>query len=195
MLSGMAVWPGDAPVEIATRDAGEYRITGMSLSAHTGTHVDAPCHFLQGGAGVDGLELKTLVGPARVVRLNDVKQIGPVEIARLPLEGVERLLIDTCGSTLTGDGEFDTSFISLTSEGAHALVGRGVRLVGIDSLSVDLFDAPGHPAHRALMAAGVVIIEGLNLSGVPVGDYELLCLPLKMVDSDGAPARVVLREI
>ena len=191
----MTVWPGDVTVEIVPRDQGEYRITSMSFSAHTGTHVDAPCHFISGACGVDKLELQTMVGRARVVRLEGAKQIGAEEIALLPLEGVTRLLIAAGSGAPCRPGEFDTSFVSLTGDGAQALIARGVRLVGIDCLSVDLFEAPGHPAHHELMAAGVVIIEGLDLNGVPAGDYELICLPLKIENSDGAPARVVLREI
>lgn len=191
----MTVWPGDVPVEIITRDTGDYRITAMRLSVHCGTHVDAPCHFLPGGCGVDNLEPETLAGCARVVRLSGAKRIGPEEIACWPLEGVTRLLIATGDGVADCTEGFDASFCSLTGEGAQALIEKGIRLVGMDCPSVDLFEAPGHPAHRALMAAGVIIIEGLDLNGIPAGDYELICLPLKIENSDGAPARVVLREL
>ena len=195
LRSGMTVWPGDVPVEINTRDAGDYRISGMRLSVHSGTHLDAPCHFLPGGCGADKLELEALAGQARVVRLNGATRIGPEEIARWPLEGVTRLLIATGDGVADCTEEFDTSFCSLTGEGAQALIKLGIRLVGIDCPSVDLFEAPGHPAHHALMAAGVAIIEGLDLNGINAGDYELICLPLKIENSDGAPARAMLREL
>jgi arylformamidase len=191
----LPVWPGDVPVDLRrTQDRGlgdPCNTSALSLSAHCGTHVDAPLHYLDGGAGVDALDLGVLVGPCRVADAGD----GTLDAARLAAlglpRGTERLLLRTQapGSPPTAgeaDGGLDVS-------GAAWIVAAGIRLVGIDRLSIAT-GATTDESHRLLLRAGVVIVEGLALSGVAPGAYELACLPLKLQACDGAPARVVLVE-
>lgn len=190
----MAVWPGDPPVtleRVRSMDDGERNnLSNMACSVHIGTHVDAPLHFVAGAADVSSLLLETLIGPARVLELPDVDAITAESLAHSDLQGVERLLFKTRNGQLRQD-EFDASFLALTLDAAQWVIEHGVRLVGVDYLSVERFGGDGS-VHRALLGAGVVVVEGLDLRAVPPGDYALTCLPLKLVGSDGAPARVVL---
>ena len=188
----MLTWPGDPPVEIVP-STGEYlgqqvTVTRLRLNTHTGTHVDAPLHFRPGEATVDQLPLAALMGPAQVIDLRGLTRLGRAE-----LEGVtaERVLLKTDNSTWIRRGPLPAEPAHLTAEGARYLVERGVRLVGIDGLTVD---GPGETAaHEALLGAGVVLLETIDLSEVEAGEYELLCLPLRIAGADGAPARAVLR--
>jgi arylformamidase len=158
--------------------------------------VDAPLHFVEGGASVEQLSLDTLVGPSLVVGFGpDVDAITPAHLEALALPSrTERLLLKTRNSVLWDDPThpFSSEYVALTSEAATWLVGRGVRLVGIDYLSIQRFEDAEPLTHRVLLEAGVIIVEGLNLSQVEPGPYHLACLPLKLVGSDGAPARAVL---
>ena len=196
---GLPVWPGDPPIvleQVASMDRGDHdNISRLAMSAHTGTHVDAPHHFLNDHRTVEGLSLEVLTGPALVVRLPD--EIGRVdadllETLDLPA-GTERLLLRTRNSAMWRRSPvvFETDFVAIDAGGADWLVRRGLRLVGIDALSVAPFKN-SLPTHRALLAAGIVILEGLDLGAVEPGPYTLYCLPLKLVGSDGAPARAVL---
>ncbi len=192
--AGMVVYEGDPPVEVtaalAIARGDPANVSRLVLGSHTGTHVDAPAHFLPGGAGVDELPPEWLVGPARVVECPP----GPVGAETVAdARAGERLLLKTRNSARWALGRFARDYQALTPEAARALVAAGVRLVGIDYLSVEAFGAPGHPVHRCLLAAGVVIVEGLDLSAVRAGAYELCCLPLRLRAGDGAPARVLLR--
>lgn len=199
----LVTWPGDPRPEverIATLEAQGVNLTRLACSAHAGTHVDAPDHVIAGEATVEALPLEVLIGPAYVIALPGVRQITPADLAALdwPAEA-QRVLFKTDNSRLWSGpkaGEFQPDFVAFTPEAARWLVERGVRLVGVDYLSVDPYEAQGaepYPAHRILLSAGVVIVEGLNLAEVPPGPYELMCLPLKLVGADGAPARVILR--
>lgn len=178
------VFPGDPPVEIALHpdagQAGVARVSTLRLSAHAGTHVDAPCHIAGGRGGVESLPLDVLIGPAVVIdaagRLD-----GWGDIALRPRGRPSRVL-------LKGEPV-------LTAACARDLIRRGVRLVGTDGLSVDAVSDADLPAHRVLLKAGVVILEGLDLSRVATGRYELIALPLLIPGSDGAPARALLRKI
>lgn len=173
-------YPGDPPVERTPLPAaGEDRfaLSRLTLGTHTGTHVDPPAHLLPGGTTVDRLPLDVLIGPARLVDAAYGRPLTAADLAGVPRR-TARLLLRTGGAPLT-------------DEAARALVAQGVRLVGVDSLSVAAVDAPV-PVHRILLAAGVVIVEGLALAGVAPGRYTLICLPLRLVDGDGAPARAVL---
>ncbi|MBI4493643.1 MAG: cyclase family protein [Chloroflexi bacterium] len=171
----------------------EANVSLVRLGAHTGTHVDAPLHFLPGGDDVARLALEALVGPAIVLELGQVDAVtgAALEAGNLPA-GVERVVLKTRNSALWADARFHTDFAHLTLEGAEWLLRRGVRLVGIDYLSIERYHAPGHPVHHTLLAAGVVIVEGLDLRQVAAGAYHLACLPLKLEGAEGAPARVVL---
>ena len=200
---GLLTWPGDpgAVVERAKKiEAGDAaNVSELRLGSHTGTHVDPPVHFLPGEIGVDQLELDVFYGPAVVADLEDVQgPVGADRLADLDLdEGVERLLLKTTNSQLWRQAkvEFPEKYVSLGLDGAEWAVDRGLRLVGIDFLSIE--DAGGgqdHPVHRTLLSGGVIIVEGLNLSEVEPGDYVLSCLPLKISGGDGAPARAALIE-
>lgn len=194
----LVVWPGDPAIRITQPshlDRGDTAtVSRLEMGAHTGTHVDAPAHFVRGGAGVDSLDLDLLVGPALVIHAldQDVLSVEVLEELAIP-PGIERLLFRTRNSERwsQGKGEFWTDYVGVTGEAARWLIERGVRLVGIDYLSVAPFDELV-PPHRTLLGAGLIILEGLDLSGVAPGMYNLVCLPLKLVGGDGAPARAIL---
>jgi arylformamidase len=195
----MPVWPGDPPVtleQIESMDRGAHaNVTRLDMSAHTGTHVDAPHHFLNDGRTVENLPLDALIGPALVVQLPDELDLvtaAALEAASVPA-GTERLLLRTRNSHLWARRQLDffPAFIGISADGAEWLVRRGLRLVGVDYLSVAPFQQ-SEATHRILLAAGIVLLEGADLHTVPPGAYELYCLPLKLLGSDGAPARVVL---
>ena len=196
----LPVWPGDPKIELKKisqiKNGEEANVTHISACVHIGTHVDAPDHFLGNGKTVEDLPLDLLVGPASMVELAVSGQISAVDLqkANIP-EGTKRLLIKTSNSQIWAEGikEFREDFIALEADAASYLVDQGVQVVGVDYLSVAPFADPA-PTHRILLEAGVLIIEGLNLSGVEAGEYTLLCLPLKIKDSDGAPARVLLKK-
>jgi arylformamidase len=194
------VWPGDPPVQIervaSINEGDPVNLTRLSLGAHTGTHVDAPYHFFEQGLKVDQLPLSTFIGSAHVREVHPGERtITATDLGSLGLPStVQRLLIKTDNSHLWEGGllEFQKDFIHLGHDAAQWIVKRGIKLIGVDYLSVDSFDSGDKLAHHTLLEAGVVIIEGLNLSQVTQGVYQLYCLPLKIADSDGAPARVVL---
>lgn len=199
LRNGMVVWPGDAPFErtstlqLANGDA--CNLSQISTTAHIGTHVDAPLHFLPGGAAVDAMPVSASVGPARVIEIRDPEAIRRQELEEHHLAKGERVLFKTRNSEQCWDtDDFQKKFIYIHADAARYLVKCGVQTVGVDYLSVDGFEKPGAETHHILLNAGVWIIEGLVLTDVDPGDYELLCLPLKMIGSDGAPARAVLRK-
>jgi arylformamidase len=193
---GMPTWPGEPGPElrlIKEMAAGHPAdVSHLSLGVHTGTHVDAPGHFIPGGAGVETLSLDVLVGPARVVRIQHPGAIHVEELERAGLEGVERVLFRTRNSDEWSDAVFKDDFVYLDPAAARWLAGRETRLVGVDYLSVESFAAPEPLTHRTLLNAGLVIVEGLDLREIAPGDYTLCCLPLKLAGADGAPARAVL---
>jgi arylformamidase len=195
--SGMVHWPGNPSVEIErTEDLARgdpATVSRLSLGVHTGTHVDAPVHFIADGAGIDAVPLADLIGPVRVLGVQDSKSIGVAELRGFEPRAGERLLFRTRNSQRWSEPDFAADFVYLSLEGARFLVERKVRTVGIDYLSIAGMDE-GVPTHRALLGAGVCIIEGLDLSKVEPGSYEMLCLPLRLAGADGAPARVVLRK-
>lgn len=167
-------------------------VSALSLGLHTGTHVDAPIHFIEGAPGVETLPLEILCGPARLVRIDDPEAVRPGELERAGLNGATRVLFQTRNREWIKSPRFREDFVYIAPEAAEWLVARGVRLVGIDYLSVEAFGAPQPRTHQIFLNAGVVVIEGLDLSLPPPGDYDLRCLPLKIAGADGAPARVVL---
>lgn len=197
--SGMITWPGDPAVEIhptrSLSNGDSANVSQIQFGSHTGTHVDPPFHFVEDGSTVENLPLEVLVGEAVVADLGHVEDsVQPDDLEALGLApGVERLLLKTRNSDIwQGPAEFPAHYVALSPEGAAWAVQRGIRLVGIDFLSIERRKTPGHPTHNTLLRAGVVIIEGLNLSGVEPGQYRLACLPLKILGGDGAPARAVL---
>ena len=168
-------------------------VSALHMSAHTGTHVDAPRHFYDDGIGTEALPLEMLVGRARVIELRPRNGITAEDLGRVDLSEDVRVLIKTSNSRLWGSPEFHPDYVGVTESGARHLVDHGVKVVGVDYLSVEQFHTPGAPAHHVLLGAGVIVIEGLNLRDVEPGVYDMYCLPLLIVGSDGAPARVVLR--
>jgi len=198
----MPVYEGDPGVKLepwsAFAKGDSSNVTMLSFGAHTGTHVDAPAHFIEGANTIDKLSLEVLIGPARLVRVpDDVMEIGTDFVAGCDLDGVTRLVFHTRNSQFWSGEGFRKDFTHLLPEAAQRLVERGIKLVGTDYLSIEKFHSGHHRTHLTLLGKNVVIVEGLNLSGVPDGDYELICLPLKIASGagDGAPARVVLRSL
>lgn len=194
----MAVFTGDPRFHIertsSMADGAVCNVSRMDLGVHTGTHVDAPVHFLDDGGGAETIPLDALIGPAWVVDAEAAvatMTAGDVERFDIP-PGEVRLLLRTRSAHLWDETAFVPTFVAPDATGAEALVRRGVRLVGMDYLSVAPFGDPT-PTHRVLLSAGVVVLEGLDLRAVTPGPYELLCLPLRIVGSDGAPARALLR--
>lgn len=194
----MPVWPGDPPVALkrvqAIADGANANVSRLDAGVHTGTHVDAPVHFIDGAASVESLSLKVLTGRAYVVSLPRAKVLDAptLEAADIPPR-TRRVLFKTRNSDIWTRGEraFQTNFVGVDASGAEWLVRKGVHLVGIDYLSI----APYHQSretHRTLLQAGVVVVEGLDLSKVSQGRYTLYCLPMKLIGSDGAPARAIL---
>jgi len=167
-------------------------VSTLHMSAHTGTHVDAPRHFFDDGAGTEALPLELLIGRARVIDISS-RAVGAEDLGAIDLSDDIRVLIKTRNSRLWGSSEFQADYVGVTESGAKHLVEHGIKVVGVDYLSVEQFHNPGAPAHHVLLGAGIIVIEGLDLRQVEAGIYEMFCLPLRVVGSDGAPARVVLR--
>ena len=166
------------------------------MGAHTGTHMDAPLHFLKDGAGLDDMPFSATLGPARIIAIADTGSVKPGELAGRDIRPGERLLFKTLNSSRAWRHPgFLEDFVHISREAAAFLSERGVRTVGIDYLSVGGFRKDGAETHRILLEAGIWIIEGLDLSGVEPGVYDLVCLPLRIMGSDGAPARAVLRPL
>ena len=168
------------------------RLTTIEMGSHTGTHMDAPFHMIDGGKRLGDFPLDILIGKATVVEIPPARSIGRAQLQGFDWTGVERILLKTENSKHWNDGKFYEEFVYLEPDGAEFLVERGVRLVGIDYLSVDKFQSASHPSHFVLLQKNILIIEGLNLNAVPPGNYTLLALPLNLHDADGAPTRVVL---
>ncbi|HET8562548.1 MAG TPA: cyclase family protein [Candidatus Binatia bacterium] len=168
--------------------------SSMHTSVHAGTHLDAPFHFVPEGTSIESLPLDIFMGPARVCAVDVASQITATDIAQLNLNGEKRVLFKTRNSSLLGKSDYDPTFVAFSVDGAKALVDARVQLVGLDYLSVAHADEQV-PVHRAFLDHGVVLLEGVDLSAVPPGRYELICLPVKIAGSDGAPCRAVLREL
>jgi len=194
---GMPTWDGEPgpecrPIKQIGVNGEPAQVSLLTVGTHTGTHVDAPSHFIPGGATIDALPLDALVGPCRVVDVGAGPRIEPGDLEPAAV-GVRRLLLKTASGTLWDQPTFQREFVALSPEAAAWLVAQGVLLVGIDYLSIDPYDAEPAAAHLTLLGAGVVVLEGLDLRAVPAGDYDLAALPLKIDGADGAPARVFLR--
>jgi len=170
-----------------------YNVARLTMGAHSGTHVDAPYHFLADGATVDQLPLEILMGKARVVDMTAADRIDRADLEQVDLRDDIRVLFKTRMSGQLRQPSFQEDFVYLTPEAASYLVKVGLKLVGIDYLSIEKYGSRDFAAHHALLGSGVVIIEGLDLSEVEAGEYELACLPLRIAGADGSPARVVLR--
>jgi arylformamidase len=193
------MWPGDDPPsqEFTSHiDRGDpSTVSRWSLSAHTGTHVDARMHFIPGASTIESLELSRSVGPCRVVDLTHVERhVSRADLEAAGVAGTARVLLKTRSSNLglLGRGEFDEGYVAISREAAEYLVEIGAETVGVDYLSVEPFEDKEFNTHHTLLGADVVILEGLVLTDVEPGEYFLVCLPLKLAGSDGSPARAIL---
>lgn len=194
------IYEGDAPMRFTflkdMRAGDPLTLSVYSLGAHSGTHVDAPMHFVRDGASVDRVPLDALIGPARVIDIPDTGQaIDAAELNRHEWRGAERVLFRT-RSSVRGwmtSAVFHRDFAYIAPDAAQLLADAGVKLVGIDYISAEQFGAPAPLTHRALLGRGIPIVEGLSLARVPAGNYDLIVLPLKVAGHEGAPARAVLR--
>jgi arylformamidase len=194
---GGLIYPGNPDIEIASQQSmaagGSSNVSSLRFGSHTATHVDAPLHMLPDGAGVDRLPLDVLMGRAIVLEFGaDVNAVTEATLRTKQLDGQERVLLKTRNSTFIRSREFVPDYTYLAPDGAEYLASIGVRLVGIDYLSIEQFHSGHHRTHKTLLGRGIVIVEGLDLSAVSAGEYELCCLPLSLPGLDGAPARAVL---
>jgi len=199
LRSAMVSWPGDPPVEIrrvSSVEAGDAAtVSHLSFGSHTGTHMDSPAHFIGGGASIDAVPWHAVMGRARVLHLPGVRVVTADVLKQHALGKRERLLLKTDNSTAEWwVRPFQKDFVHLDEGAASYLAERGTLLIGVDYLSVSGYADNPALVHRALLANGVWIVEGLNLVNVEAGDYELVCLPLKLDGGDGAPARALLRK-
>ena len=196
----LLTWPGDPAVEVVPRlqlsKGDPANVSELRIGTHTGTHVDPPVHFVDGAAGIDRVALEVLYGPCVVADARGMRgQLGPAELDSLCIAaGTERLLLRSGNSEIWRHfpAAFPAEYTCLSPEGAKWIVEIGIRLVGVDFLSVEKKGSPGHPTHVELLSNGVVIVEGLNLGDVEPGAYTLAVFPLRIVDGDGGPARALL---
>lgn len=200
IVNGGLIYPGNPAIEIAPQQAiangASANVSTVVFGSHTATHVDAAKHFFDDGETVDQLPLDRLIGRATVLEFgDDVMQIGARELQGQLPAGCKRVLLKTRNSALLELPEFAGNYTFLAPDGAELLAGEGVELVGIDYLSIEQFRSGHHRTHRTLLERGIVIVEGLQLGGVAPGAYDFVCLPLKLMGMDGAPARAVVMEI
>ena len=193
----MPVYPGDPRVRIRSyadlRKGHLFNGLILSLVSHSGTHVDAPYHFDSQGVTIDNLPLSIFYGPALVREVDGVDFVDEDVLSLLDIpDGTLRLLLKTTNSRLWEQSEFSERFVPITAGGAQWMVDRGIKLIGVDYISIEEFDAGAYPAHETLLMNSTIIVEGLDLSKVPGGEYTLICFPLRLKNGDGAPARAVL---
>lgn len=195
----MVHWPTDkAPVirRVLSLDKNRVNVTQISISVHTGTHIDAPSHFVKNGRTIDKIDLNKLIGRCYVCDIGERDNIDLnfLKDRRFP-RGIKKIIFKTKNSNLWGDDNFHQNFVALTPTGARWIVRKKISLVGIDYLSIQGFSEKSNQTHKILLNKGVVIIEGLDLRGVKQGIYEIIALPIKIQGSDGAPARVILKTL
>jgi len=200
LYNGMPSWPGDEPFQhdrMMHLERGDVcNLSKLASTVHIGTHMDAPLHFVHGGGGIDTMPIDAVIGPARVIRVYDPVAIRVEEIEPYGIRPGERILFRTPNSGRPWYSEaFLKNFVYIPKETARYLASTGMRTVGVDYLSVGGFEVDSAETHEALLGAGIWIIEGLHLGAVDPGDYEMVCLPLKIAGGEGAPARAVLRKV
>ena len=200
LRTGMICWPGDPGVRVTQTDSiargDACNVSAISFASHSGTHVDAPRHFLEDGRGVDEVAIDAGIGPARVIAIRDRRAIREEELRAQRIRPGERVLFRTVNSSRAWvERPFDPSFVHITEGAARYLACCQIRTVGVDYISVGGFqeEAHGEEVHRILLRAGILIIEGLDLRRIRPGPHQLVCLPLRLAHGDGAPARVVLK--
>ena len=193
----MMSFPGDPPFEkeVVSRigNGGDFNLTRLHLTTHLGTHVDPPAHYIESGVTVDRIPLETLIGPGVVADFRGKAQIDAGALEEAGIDDHKRVLLKTDNGPRLLESSFYQQYVSLSEDGARFLIECGVCLVGIDALSIEHHENPGAPVHRMLLEAGILVVEGVYLNDIPPGRYEIFCLPLKIKDGDGAPARVILR--
>jgi len=197
--NGMVHWPGDIPVSVqqssSLANGDEANVTTLSMSAHTATHIDAPRHFIANGKDITQIPLEILTGPAKVFHIQDPHSITLKEIKDFPITAGDRLLFRTCNSDKAwAMQEFQQTYVYLATDAAEFLQARGIVCVGTDYLSIAGEENEAE-VHKLLLGSDICIIEGLNLNHIEAGNYEMVCLPLKIKWADGAPARVIIRKI
>ena len=194
----MVHWPGDPEVTIERvrkmESGDDCNVSTIAMSAHTGTHIDSPFHFVKSGVGIDELPLSAVIGKARVIEIMDPDSIKPEELRLHRIRKGERILFKTLNSERCWKtDQFVEDFVYISTDSLKYLVDRGVRTIGVDYLSVGGYNKNINQVHQVMLKSGIWIIEGLNLSRVKQGNYELICLPIKIEKGDGAPARALLR--
>jgi len=190
LSNSSVVYPGDTPPVFTQHEQGQYVISDLYMNSHSGTHIDAPVHYLKTGATIDSIPLHSLVGPCRVLDVSDAGREIHASSLEGRVDGVSRILLKTVFSTCT---VFREDYPSLTLDAAHYLIKHGIECVGIDSFSIEAFICDG-TIHRELLGNGCVIIELLDLSSIDEGDYMMVALPLRLAGLDGSPARVILQK-
>ncbi len=199
LKSNMVHWPGDPPFSIErvrVMDRGDtVNLSKITMGAHSGTHVDAPVHFIKGAKGVDRLLFDLLIGPARIIEIADTDTIKEKELAGHGIKKGERILLRTRNSIkkILYSDTFSEDFVYMEKGAAEFLVTRGIKTLGVDYLSVGGYKKNGSDVHRTLLNAEILVIEGLDLTEALPGDYNMICLPMKILGSDGAPARVIVK--
>ena len=199
LKSDMVHWPGDPPVSIErVRDMAKgdtVNLSKITMGVHSGTHVDAPVHFIKGGKGVHQILLDSLIGPARIIKISAQDTIKEKELSKQGIKQGQRILLRTRNSInkILHEDTFTEDFVYLEEDAAEFLVSLGIKALGVDYLSVGGYKKNGPTIHRLLLGAGIPVIEGLDLTGALPGNYYMICLPMKILDSDGAPARVLLK--
>ena len=194
ITDGMIVYPGDRPVRFRrthTIERDGVNLREIESGTHIGTHMDAPCHFIAGGATLDDIPLDVLLGEVEVVE-TEVAMIDRATLESLHLDDWRAIFFKTRNQSLWALDRFSKEYVSLTPDGAEFLAAKGTKLVGIDSRSIECFETHDYPVHKALLGSGTFIIEGLYLNDVPAGRYRLHCLPMKLAAADGGPVRAVL---
>ena len=196
------VYEGDAPIVFTflkeMRKGDALTLSKYDLGAHSGTHVDAPMHYIKDGAPIDQVTIESLIGPARVIVIPDsVQAITAAELTRHDWRSAERILFRTRSSShgWMDSSRFHRDFAYVAGDAAEEMAAAGIKLVGIDYISAEQFAAPAPLAHRALLGKGIPIVEGLDLRNAPAGDYDLIILPMRVAGHEGAPARAILRSV
>lgn len=191
------VWPGDPNIKIeqkvSIKDGAPCNVSSMDMGVHTATHIDSPYHFIEDGDKIESINLEKLMGMCYICNIDTEKYIEKKHLLNIDFNKYKKILFKTKNSSFYKDKEFNKNFISLSMEGANYLLENGVELIGIDYLSIEGFFSDGS-IHKEILKKKVVILEGIDLSLVQENEYELICLPLKMIGTDGAPARAILRK-
>ena len=200
ITDGMTSWPGDPRVKIMRANniekGDEANVTRLNMGAHTGTHMDAPCHFINSKAGIDKMPLDAGIGKARVIGIRNKEIITPEELKSHRIRKGERIIFKTANSNSRWHLKpFNKKYVALSTEAARFLAGRKIKTLGVDYLSIGSMRSDQGEVHRLILKAGIWAIEGLDLSKIAPGDYEMICLPLRIVKSDGSPVRALLRKL